>query len=150
MSRKDDIRKFLVSRRANVSLAQAGLPDFGDERRVPGLRREEVAQLAGVSVDYYTRLERGNIHGASEGVLNAIARALHLTDVEREHLLDLARPASASSVPGRTTAAVAVRPSVQRVLDSLAVPAVVYNARQDLVASNLLGRALFSPHFDSD
>src|SRR6476661_2596312 len=151
MSNKDDIRKFLVSRRANVTLAQVGLPDFGDERRVPGLRREEVAQLAGVSIDYYTRLERGNIHGASESVLNAIARALQLTDVEREHLLDLARPASAAAnVPGRTTAAVTVRPSVQRVLDSLAVPAVVYNARQDLVASNLLGRALFSPHFDSD
>ena len=150
MSRKDDIRKFLVSRRANVSLAQAGLPDFGDERRVPVLSPEEVAQLAGVSVDYYTRLERGNIHGASEGVLNAVARALHLTDVEREHLLDLARTPAAANVSGRTTAAVAVRASVQRVLDNLAMPAVVYNARQDLVASNLLGRALFSPHFDSD
>jgi len=150
MSRKDDIRKFLVSRRANVSLVQAGLPDFGDERRVPGLRREEVAQLAGVSVDYYTRLERGNIHGASEGVLTAIARALHLTDVERDHLLDLARTPAAASVSARTTAAVAVRASVQRVLDNLAMPAVVYNARHDLVASNLLGRALFSPHFDSD
>lgn len=150
MSRKDDIRKFLVSRRANVSLSQAGLPDYGDERRVPGLRREEVAQLAGVSVDYYTRLERGNIHGASEGVLNAIARALHLTDVEREHLLDLARTPAAANAAGRTTAAVAVRASVQRVLDSLAMPAVVYNARHDVVASNLLGRALFSPHLDSD
>lgn len=150
MSRKDDIRKFLVSRRANVSLAQAGLPDFGDERRVPGLRREEVAQLAGVSVDYYTRLERGNIHGASEGVLNAIARALHLNDVERDHLLDLARIPAAANASVRTTAAVAVRESVQRVLDNLAMPAVVYNARHDLVASNLLGRALFSPHFDSD
>jgi transcriptional regulator with XRE-family HTH domain len=139
-----------TSRRANVSLAQAGLPDFGDERRVPGLRREEVAQLAGVSVDYYTRLERGNIHGASEGVLNAVARALHLTDVERDHLLDLARTPAAAGMPARTTAAVAVRASVQRVLDSLAMPAVVYNSRHDLVASNLLGRALFSPHFDSD
>ena len=84
-------------------------------------------------------------------MLNAIARALHLTDVEREHLLDLARPASAAAnVSERTTAAAAVRPSVQRVLDNLAIPAVVYNARQDLVASNLLGRALFSPHFDAD
>ncbi|MDQ0029094.1 helix-turn-helix transcriptional regulator [Arthrobacter bambusae] len=151
MTKKDDIRKFLVSRRANVTLAQAGLPDVGDERRVPGLRREEVAQLADVSVEYYTRLERGNIHGASESVLNAIARALHLTDVEREHLLDLARitPAAANHAE-KTTAAVAVRPSVQRVLDNLTVPAVVYNARQDLIASNLLGRALFSPHFESD
>ncbi|MGO4250245.1 helix-turn-helix transcriptional regulator [Paenarthrobacter sp. RAF54_2] len=151
MSKKDDIRKFLVARRANITLAEAGLPDFGDERRVPGLRREEAAQLAGVSVDYYTRLERGNIHGASESVLNAIARALHLTDVEREHLLDLARlTPSAADRRTKTTAAAGVRPSVQRVLDNLAMPAVVYNARQDLVASNLLGRALFSLHFDSD
>lgn len=150
MNRKDDVRKFLVSRRANVTLAQAGLPDFGDERRVPGLRREEVAQLAGVSIDYYTRLERGNIHGASESVLNAIARALHLTDVEREHLLDLARTTSMTSNTTTSNGATAVRHSVQRVLDKLAVPAVVYNSRQDLVASNLLGRALFSPHFESD
>ncbi|MEV8148571.1 helix-turn-helix transcriptional regulator [Arthrobacter sp. NPDC080073] len=151
MSKKDDVRKFLISRRANVTLAQAGLPDFGDQRRVPGLRREEVAQLAGVSIDYYTRLERGNIHGASESVLNAIARALHLSDVEREHLLDLARitPAITNALR-RTTAHVPVRPSVQRVLDNLAVPAVVYNSRQDLIASNLLGRALFSPHYESD
>lgn len=150
MSKKDDVRKFLVSRRANVTLAQAGLPDFGDERRVPGLRREEVAQLAGVSIDYYTRLERGNIHGASESVLNAIARALHLTDVEREHLLDLARTTSMPSNATTSSGATAVRQSVQRVLDKLAVPAVVYNSRQDLIASNLLGRALFSPHFESD
>jgi transcriptional regulator with XRE-family HTH domain len=91
MSRKDDVREFLISRRANITPAQAGLPDFGDERRVPGLRREEVARLAGVSLDYYTQLERGNIRGASESVLNAIARALQLDDVEREHLFDLAR-----------------------------------------------------------
>jgi transcriptional regulator with XRE-family HTH domain len=150
MSKKEDVRKFLVSRRANVTLAQAGLPDFGDERRVPGLRREEVAQLAGVSIDYYTRLERGNIHGASESVLNAIARALHLTDVEREHLLDLARTPPTNSNVMESNRAAAVRHSVQRVLDNLAVPAIVYNARQDLIASNLLGRALFSPHFECD
>lgn len=146
MNRKDDVRKFLVSRRANVTLAQAGLPDFGDERRVPGLRREEVAQLAGVSIDYYTRLERGNIHGASESVLNAIARALHLTDVEREHLLDLARTTSMTSNTTTSNGATAVRHSVQRVLDKLAVPAVVYNSRQDLVASNLLGRRKIHEH----
>jgi transcriptional regulator with XRE-family HTH domain len=149
MSRKDDVREFLISRRAHITPAQAGLPDHGGERRVPGLRREEVAQLAGVSVDYYTQLERGDLRGASESVLNAIARALQLTDIERGHLFDLA------SAPGRTAGreariTSAVRDSVQRVLDNLAVPAVVYNPQQDLVASNLMGRALFSPHFESE
>ncbi len=151
---KDDIREFLVSRRANVRPAQAGIRDFGGKRRVPGLRREEVAELAGVSLDYYTRLERGNIRGASDGVLNAVARALQLNDVERAHLYDLARPTPAASVAaaerqGRPVGP-SVRVSVQRVLDKLAVPAVVYNAQQDLVAANLMGRALLSPHFDSD
>jgi transcriptional regulator with XRE-family HTH domain len=146
ISRKDDVREFLISRRAHITPAQAGLPDLGGERRVPGLRREEVAQLAGVSVDYYTQLERGDLRGASDSVLNAIARALQLTDIERGHLFDLA------AAPGRTAgrAPSAVRDSVQRVLDNLAVPAVVYNPQQDLVASNLMGRALFSPQFESD
>src|SRR3954468_10905636 len=94
MSRKDDVREFLISRRAHITPAQAGLPDYGGERRVPGLRREEVAMLAGGSLDYYTQLERGNLRGASDSVLNAIARALHLNDVERQHLFDLARAAS--------------------------------------------------------
>jgi hypothetical protein len=147
MSQKDEIRRFLVSRRANVTLAQAALPDFGDERRVPGLRREEVAELAGVSTDYYTRLERGNIQGASDSVLNAIARALQLTDVEREHLFALARPAAARTA---SITPAGVRPSVQRMLDTFSAPAVVYNARQDLVASNLPGRALFLPHVEAD
>lgn len=66
MSTNDEVREFLVTRRGNITPAQAGIPDFGGERRVPGLRREEVAMLAGVSLDYYTRLERGNIRGASE------------------------------------------------------------------------------------
>jgi transcriptional regulator with XRE-family HTH domain len=118
---------------------------------VPGLRREEVAMLAGVSLDYYTRLERGNIRGASESVLNAIARALQLNDVEREHLFDLARtapvkPAARTTEPARR----GVRTSVQRVLDNLAVPAVVFNPQQDLIASNFMGRALFSPHFEAE
>ncbi|WP_158371610.1 helix-turn-helix transcriptional regulator [Cellulosimicrobium cellulans] len=147
MSQKDEIRQFLVSRRGNVTLAQAGLPDFGDERRVPGLRREEVAELAGVSTDYYTRLERGNIQGASDSVLNAIARALQLNDVEREHLFTLARPTGHGTGPATRSA---IRPSVQRMLDAFSSPAVVYNARQDLVASNLLGRALFSQHFEAN
>jgi transcriptional regulator with XRE-family HTH domain len=150
MSSKDDVREFLISRRANITPEQAGLPDVG-ERRVPGLRREEVAMLAGLSIDYYTRLERGKIRGASDSVLNAIARALQLDDVERAHLFDLARtPPAAATAGHRTSASRSVRPSVQRVLDNLNVPAVVYNARHDLIAANLLGRALFAPHFEAD
>jgi hypothetical protein len=147
-SSKEEIRRFLVSRRANVTPAQAALPDFGDERRVPGLRREEVAQLAGVSTDYYTRLERGNIQGASDSVLNAVARALQLSDVEREHLFTLARRAPLTS-PGPPGEATAVRPSVRRMLDAFTAPAVVCHLTQDIVAANVLGRALFAPHFES-
>jgi len=147
---KDDIREFLVSRRANVAPARAGIPDFGGERRVPGLRREEVAQLAGVSLDYYTRLERGNIRGASESVLNAIARALQLNDVERAHLFDLARATTPAAVHHDAGARGTVRTSVQRVLDNLTVPAVVVNPQQDLVAANLMGRALHAPHFEAE
>lgn len=151
MNTNDDVREYLMSRRANVTPEQAGLPDFGGERRVPGLRREEVAMLAGVNLDYYTRLERGKIHGASESVLNAIAKALQLDDVERAHLFGLARAVPPTSVTRRRpTSRGTVRPSVQRVLDHMTVPAVVYNAHQDLVASNLLGRALFAPHFEAD
>jgi transcriptional regulator with XRE-family HTH domain len=151
MGSKDDVREFLISRRAHVTPEQAGLPDYGGERRVPGLRREEVAQLAGVSLDYYTRLERGNISGASESVLNAIARALRLDDVEREYLFGLARSAPAKpAARWRKTTGKTVRASVRRVLDTMTVPAVVYNAQQDFVAANLMGRALFAPHFEAD
>ncbi len=148
---KDDIREFLVSRRANVTPAQAGLRDLG-ERRVPGLRREEVAELAGVSPDYYTRLERGNIRGASESVLNAIARALQLNDVERAHLFDLARATTPAALhrDASRQGNPAVSTSVQRALDNLTTPAVVVNAQQDLVAANLMGRALLWPHFEAD
>jgi transcriptional regulator with XRE-family HTH domain len=148
MSRKDEVREFLISRRAHVTPDQAGLPDYGGNRRVPGLRREEVAALAGVSLDYYTQLERGNIRGASESVLNAIAQALQLNDVEREHLFDLARTTPAAR--GRRLAKPSVRPSVQRVLDNLAVPAVAFSAQQNLIAANLMGRALFAPHFEAE
>lgn len=151
MSKKDDVREFLISRRANVTPEQAGIPDTGGERRVPGLRREEVAMLAGLSTDYYTRLERGKIRGASESVLNAIARALQLDDVEREHLFDLARIAPGTSAArSRKPTMGSVRASVQRVLDNMNIPAVVVNAQQDLIASNLMGRALFAPHFEAD
>jgi transcriptional regulator with XRE-family HTH domain len=150
MGKKDDVREFLISRRANVTPGQVGIPEVG-ERRVPGLRREEVAMLAGVSTDYYTRLERGKIRGASESVLNAIARALQLDDVERAHLFDLARINPATPAPGnRTPIGGTVRASVQRVLDNMNTPAVIVNARQDVIASNLMGRALFAPHFEAD
>lgn len=160
MSTKDEVREFLVSRRANVTPQQAGIPDYGGDRRVPGLRREEVAMLAGVSLDYYTRLERGNVRGASESVLEAIARALQLNDAEREHLFDLARTAptrAGRAAAGRAAAgragkpvAQSVRTSVQRVLDNLALPAVVHNPNQDIVATNLMGRALYAPHLDTE
>ncbi len=149
MSRAHEVREFLMSRRANVTPADVGIPVYDDDRRVPGLRREEVASLAGVSLDYYTRLERGAITGASESVLNAIARALHLTDVEREHLFDLARSGPVTAHHENAEAhPTLLRPSVQRVLDNMLVPAVVINSRQDLIASNLMGRALFAPHFE--
>src|SRR5215213_11036957 len=115
MDRKGEVRAFLVSRRANVTPQAAGLRDFGGERRVPGLRREEVARLAGLSVDYYTQLERGDLGGASDSVLNALARALRLDDAERLHLFDLARP----EAPTRLTSSRGlIRPSVQRTLDA--------------------------------
>src|SRR5690349_13407816 len=95
---RNDIRDFLASRRARITPERAGLPNFGGRRRVPGLRREEVALLAGVSPDYYTRLERGNLGGVSDGVLDAIARALQLDEAEHAHLTDLAR---ASNAPAR-------------------------------------------------
>lgn len=150
MSRSSEVRDFLMARRAAVTPEEAGMPGGGD-RRVPGLRREEVALLAGVSLDYYTRLERGRIQGASGSVLDAIADALRMTDVERAHLHDLARGVPATPA-ARARGAVQgrLRESVQRVLDNMTVPAVVYNAQQDLIASNLLGRALFAPHFDAD
>lgn len=146
---RNEVREFLVSRRAKVTPEQVNVPVFSEDRRVPGLRREEVATLAGLSTDYYTRLERGAIHGASESVLTAIARALQLSDVEREYLFDLARraPASSKQTPAQDDGD-AVRPSVQRMLDNLAIPAVVQDARHDLLASNLMGRALYAPHFE--
>jgi transcriptional regulator with XRE-family HTH domain len=112
------------------------------------LRREEVAMLAGVSVDYYVRLERGNLAGASESVLDALANALQLDDAEREHLHDLAR----TSGPGLTRAPKAkstVRPAVQQVLDAISdAPAWVRNGRHDILAANRLARALYSPVYD--
>jgi transcriptional regulator with XRE-family HTH domain len=148
---KGEIREFLTSRRARLTPEQAGLRTYGTgARRVPGLRREEVALLAGVSVDYYTRVERGNVGGVSESVLDAIARALRLDEPERAHLFNLAR-AQHTVAPTRSRSAPrAVRPGVQRLLDAVSgAPAYVRNGRMDILAANALGRALYSPIFDT-
>jgi transcriptional regulator with XRE-family HTH domain len=146
---RTEVREFLSSRRANVTPDQAGLPIYGAKRRVTGLRREEVAMLAGVSVDYYTRLERGNLAGASESVLEALAGAMHLDEAERAHLFDLARAANsgtASANARRRAASPRVRPSVQRILDAISgAPAWLRNGRMDFLAANRLGSALYAP-----
>jgi len=143
-----EVREFLSSRRARLTPEQAGLPAYGGNRRVKGLRREEVAMLAGVSVDYYVRLERGNLGGASDSVLDALATTLQLDDAERQYLHDLARasgPGLARTPKPRT----AVRPAVQQVLDAFSdAPAWVRNGRHDILAANRLARALYSPVFD--
>jgi transcriptional regulator with XRE-family HTH domain len=146
-----EIREFLTTRRARLTLADVGLPDFGGRRRVPGLRREEVSLLAGISVEYYVRLERGNAGGISESVLDGISRALQLDHAEHEHLRDLVRAANdGGRAPGRRAP---VRPQrisagTQRLLDAMTeVPAIVQNGRMDLLATNALGRALFSEMF---
>jgi transcriptional regulator with XRE-family HTH domain len=145
---RNEIRDFLTSRRAKITPEQAGLPAYGGNRRVPGLRREEVALLAGVSVDYYTRLERGNGRGVSDSVLEALARALQLDDAERAHLFDLVYAANTTNRKQRRAVKQQVRPSVQRVLDAMTgSPAYVRNGRLDILAANRLGTALFSPIF---
>jgi transcriptional regulator with XRE-family HTH domain len=149
MQNRNEVREFLVSRRGRITPDQAGLPAYGRNRRVPGLRREEVASLAGVSVDYYTRLERGNLNGVSESVLDALAQALQLDEAERGHLFDLARVASAGPHARRRPAHQRVRPSVQQTLDAISeVPAYVRNGRRDVLAANRLGLALYSQMYD--
>ncbi|MEH0575996.1 MULTISPECIES: helix-turn-helix transcriptional regulator [Streptomyces] len=145
MDNRAEISAFLKSRRDKITPEQAGLPVYG-QRRVAGLRRNEVATLAGVSVEYYTRLERGNLSGVSDSVLDALAQALRLDDTERTHLYDLAR--AANTTPARVrrrTVRPAVRPSVQRIVDGMpGMPAFVKNHRFDMLVANPLGRALFS------
>src|SRR5215218_8594195 len=119
MDPRTEIREFLTSRRAQITPEQAGLVSYGT-RRVPGLRREEVAVLAGVSVPYYTRIERGELNGVSDSVLEALAHALQLDEAERAHLFDLARAVRPTTSPRRRRAPRRrVRPSIQHVLDSL-------------------------------
>ncbi|GAA5202697.1 helix-turn-helix transcriptional regulator [Microbacterium jejuense] len=143
-----EAKEFLSSRRARITPEQAGLPAYGGNRRVTGLRREEVAMLAGVSVDYYVRLERGNLSGASDAVLDAVARTLQLDEAEREYLFDLARAAGPARRGERRTPTT-VRPAVMQVLEAITeAPAWVRNGRHDILAANLLARALYAPVFD--
>jgi transcriptional regulator with XRE-family HTH domain len=143
---KQEIREFLTSRRARITPAQAGVRSFGSgQRRVPGLRREEVASLAGVSIAYYTKLERGDASGVSDTVLEALSRALQLDDAERAHLFDLVRAQQpVARTRRRRSAPPTIRPSVQRLLDRIDAPAYIRNGRMDIVAMNGLGAALFS------
>jgi transcriptional regulator with XRE-family HTH domain len=145
---RNDIHEFLTSRRARIRPEQAGLPVYGGKRRVSGLRREEVALLAGISVEYYTRLERGNARGVSESVLEGIARALQLDEAERAHLIDLVHIANTTRPPRRRPTQQRVRPSVQRILDSMSgTPAFVQNGHLDVLYANQLGYALYSEVF---
>jgi transcriptional regulator with XRE-family HTH domain len=143
-----EIRQFLTTRRAKLTPEQASLPHYGGNRRAPGLRREEVALLAGISIEYYTRLERGNARGVSEEVLDGIARALQLDEVERAHLIDLVRTANAARPARRRATPQRVRPSVQRLLDSMTgTAAFLRDGRLDILAANQLGYALYAPAF---
>jgi transcriptional regulator with XRE-family HTH domain len=140
-----EIRDFLATRRARLTPQQVGLP-VSTRRRVPGLRREEVAVLAGVSTDWYTRLEKGHISGVSEDVLEAVARALQLDEAERLHLFNLARAARPAKRSPRPRRQPTVEPRVQWMLDSMTESAAfVANGRMDILAINALGRALYSP-----
>lgn len=152
MDNRSEVRDFLTGRRARLSPEAAGVVSDGRQRRVPGLRRQEVAELAGVSIEYYTRLERGQLAGVSAAVLDAVARALHLDDAERDHLFDLARaqtPASGRSPrrPGSRRAP-QVSPQLQDLLDAFTGPAFLRNDRLDVLAANLLGRAVYAEMFE--
>jgi transcriptional regulator with XRE-family HTH domain len=147
MENRAEVREFLMSRRAKLTPADAGLVP-GSNRRVQGLRRTEVALLAGVSVEYYSKLERGTIAGASSSVLDAVAGALQLDDTERAHLFDLARAADGIPTSGRagrrTTKSSVSRPSLHWALDAITDGiAFVRNAQHDLLATNALGRVFY-------
>jgi transcriptional regulator with XRE-family HTH domain len=140
---RSEVRDFLTSRRARLTPQDAGLPALGTARRVKGLRREEVATLAGVSVEYYNRMERGGLGGVSESVLEAVAAALQLDDAERTHLFDLARTANASPRTRGTSTRARVRPAIQLLIDGMTdLPAYVRNGWFDILAVNRLGTAL--------
>ena len=146
MATDNQVRDFLTSRRARLTPEAAGLPAFGGNRRVSGLRREEVALLSGVSVDYYNRLERGNLAGVSDSVLDSVARALQLDEAELAHLHDLARAANTAPKKRRRTSPAQLRPAVVRLVEAMTdVPAWVRNDRHDILTINRLGRALYAP-----
>jgi transcriptional regulator with XRE-family HTH domain len=147
MDNRAQVREFLISRRERITPAQAGLPAYGGgNRRVKGLRREEVALLAGVSIDYYVRMERGNLAGASDAVLDGIAGALQLDEAERAHLYDLARAAQPATPRHRRAKTLGVTDVIQQILDAITeAPAWVRNARHDMLAANRLARALYAP-----
>ena len=150
MDNRAEVREFLTTRRAKVSPEQVGLP-AGTNRRVAGLRRSEVAALAGVSIEYYTRLERGAVSGASPEVLDALAKALLLDDAERAYLFDLAHAASPVARPPKRRSSKGWTPHVSLgwILDGItAGPAFVRNGRMDLLATNLLARAFYKDLFD--
>ncbi|WP_306204631.1 helix-turn-helix transcriptional regulator [Actinoplanes sp. RD1] len=149
MDNRAEVRDFLRTRRAKITPERAGLPAYGP-RRVPGLRRDEVAWLAGVSVDYYVRLEKGNLSTASDSVLTAIAGALQLDEAERTHLFALARASRAGRSKHRRPPSPAIRPAVQHFLDTVTGSAVlVRNGRFDILAANALGRAVWAPALDA-
>ncbi len=148
MTARDDIRDFLATRRGRLTPEQAGLPVYGANRRVSGLRREEVALLAGISVEYYIRLERGNVGSVSEGVIDGVAHALQLDDAERDHLNQLIHAATSRRPARRPPARRRVRPTIQRMLDLMPTPAYLRNGRFDILATNDIGRALYSPLYE--
>src|SRR5215207_7989551 len=146
---RQQVREFLTTRRARITPDQVGMPTTGS-RRVPGLRRSEVAAIAGLSVEYYAKLERGQIAGASTGVLDALARALRLDETERAHLFDLARAADGIPTSGRSRrrapSKAASRLSLHWALDAITDGvAFVRDPRQNLLATNALGRAFYAP-----
>jgi transcriptional regulator with XRE-family HTH domain len=145
----EELGEFLRSRRSRLSPEEVGARTYGERRRVPGLRREELAQLAGVSVAYYTRLEQGLSRNASDGVLDALARALRLDADETDHLRALSRPARAEAVP--RPKAERVRPGVATMLAGIGdAPAVLIGYRNDILAWNRMGHALIFSHLPFD